>query len=300
MKFLERLEKKIGWLAIPNLIVYILTGNMMVIVMQAFAGFDLTPTLAFDWELIMQGQIWRLLSFIFIPPATLTGSAMSILIVVLVFMFYLSIGRKTEAAMGSFAFTAYYFFGVFCVIITGILFRIPLTGAYINSTLFLAYAYFYPNDEILLFFILPVKVKYLAYLSGFALFIQLLVGSWINKLLLISGILNFLLFIAPSLVMDIVDRIRHKKRRMDYRKKAEQRWGVEPKVYTNPFASTNYQTKPYSAKPKSDARHCCEVCGRTEISNPELEFRYCSKCGGLHEYCMEHLKEHPHINSGDA
>lgn len=288
MKLLERLEKKIGWLAIPNLIVYILTGNMMVLIMEAFANLDLTTTLAFDWELILKGQIWRVISFVFIPPASLSASAMSIIIVALVFLFYFSIGRKTEAAMGSFAFTMYYFIGVICVVITGIVFRIPLTGTYINSTLFLAYAYFYPNDEIMLFFILPIKVKYIAYLSGLGILLRLAFGNWVEKLLIISGILNFLLFFAPPLLSEVLGRVRNKKRRSDYRKKAAARWGAEPIVYSNPH------------KQKSNARHCCEVCGRTEISNPDLEFRYCSKCGGMHEYCMEHLKEHTHINAGDA
>lgn len=290
MSLLDKLERKIGWLAIPNLIYYIIVGNIMVYVTQMLMSVDLTNTLAFDRSMILKGQVWRLFSFVFIPPSTFDGSIVNLLFAVLIFLFYFSIGRKTEMVMGSFAFTIYYLVGMLGVILSGMIFPMSLTGAFLNTALFFAYAYYFPDDIILFMMILPVKIKYLAYISGAAIFIQFLLADATIKVIIVSGLLNFLVFFGKPLIIERLLNIKIKKRQRDYRRMATKSWGVEPKVYSGPYRSGK----------KTTAKHCCGVCGRTEQSNPDLEFRYCSQCEGYHEYCMEHLHGHKHIKSGEA
>ena len=282
MKLLDKLERKIGWLTIPNLMIYILTGNVLVYVMQMVFSLNLTGMLAFNREAILAGQVWRIISFIFIPPAEFSGSIMSTFIAALVIFFYYSIGRQLEYAMGSFAFTMYYLLGMLGVILAGSIFGGNISGIYLNSSLFFAYAVYFPDEMILFMFFIPIKIKYIAYFSGAMLAILFVLTSLTGKILIITGLINFLIFFGKSLFSRRATHISSRQRR---------KWKVI-QGGRNP-----YQTGTAS---RSAAKHCCEVCGRTELSSPELEFRYCSACEGYHEYCMEHLHQHTHKKSGEA
>ena len=284
MNLLDKLERKIGWLAIPNLMLYILTGNVLVYVMQMFLGADLTAMLAFNRDAILAGQVWRIISFIFIPPAAFSGGMMSVLMAALIIFFYYSIGRQLEYAMGSFAFTMYYLIGMLGVIAVGCIFGGSISGVYLNTSLFFAYAVYFPDELILFMFFLPIKIKYLAYVSGALLVLQFVLTSVIGKILIITGVLNFLLFFGKSL-------FGRQMTHWSSRKRQHQRWKVI-QGGKNPYQSAK--------ESHSAAKHCCEICGRTEIDSPELEFRYCSACEGYHEYCMEHLHNHTHRKAGEA
>lgn len=285
MRLLDKLERKIGWLAIPNLMIYILAGNVLVYLMQMLFSLDLTAALAFDRDAVLAGQVWRIISFVFIPPAAFSGGMWSVMMAALVIFFYYSIGRQLEYAMGSFAFTIYYLVGMLGVILAGSIFGGSISGVYLNSSLFFAYAVYFPNEMILFMFFIPLKIKYIAYFSGAMLILQFILTSFTGKILIIMGLINFLLFFGKSLFSRQVTHIgsRQRQRRM---------WQVMQGGRTG-----GYQT---GTGAHSGAKHCCEVCGRTELNDPELEFRYCSACEGYHEYCMEHLHQHVHKKAGEA
>lgn len=288
MNLLDKLERKIGWLTIPGLMHYIVLGNAFVYIIQMVLNVDMDAALAFDWNLILRGQVWRIFSFVFIPPTIFGGSVWNVVIAALIFMFYYSIGRKTEMAMGSFAFTIYYLVGMLGVIFFGVVFRVPVTGDYLNSAIFFAYAYYFPDDLILVMMILPVKIKYMAFLSGALLLASFVMGNFYIKILIFTGMINFILFFGKSLV---IDRLINRRRKSVFRSNSQgkRRAGFKAKVYTNP----NYGKS-------GNVLHCCEVCGRTERDAADLEFRYCSSCEGYHEYCMEHLHNHIHKKEGEA
>ncbi|RRD94911.1 hypothetical protein EII17_05735 [Clostridiales bacterium COT073_COT-073] len=290
MNLLDKLERKIGWLAVPNLMFYIVIGNAMVYITQMLTGLDLTYTLAFHLPSVLQGQVWRIFSFVLIPPTIFTGGIWSLFVAALAFLFYFSIGRQLENAMGTFAFTLFYLLGMLCVIVTGSVFSVPLTGTYLNSTLFFAYAFYYPDNQILVMYVIPVKVKYIAYFSAAVLAFNFVTSSWLGKILTISGLLNFFIFFGKPLLLDRMLRYRRKQRYAAGQGFARSRQHSKFKVYTNPYAQSA----------KKNTRHCCEVCGRSELDDPNLEFRYCSVCEGYHEYCMEHLHQHIHKKSGEA
>lgn len=292
MSILDKLEKKIGWLAVPNLMLYIVVGNAMVYITQMLTGLDLTDYLSFYLPAILQGQVWRLFSFVFIPPTIFGGSLWSLFIAAIAFLFYARIGKMTEMAMGTFAFSIYYFLGMLCVIVMGCIFPIPLEGALLNTTLFFAYAYYYPDNPILFMYIIPVPVKYIAYFSGAMLLYQTLLLPWLGKLIALAGVLNFILFFGKPLVIDKILQARRKRKYLQGRQQTTSAERGKFTVYSNPYAK--------SAGKKSNAKHCCEVCGRTELDSPDLEFRYCSQCEGYHEYCMDHLHQHIHKKSGEA
>jgi Pyruvate/2-oxoacid:ferredoxin oxidoreductase delta subunit len=143
---------------------------------------------------------------------------------------------------------------------------------FLAGSVFLAFAFLNPEFEMLLFFILPVKIKWLALLTWIGYGYKLAVGSWPTRLMVLAAIGNFLVFFAG----DIVQRIRTGRRRMSHQAKV--------------FAATPDEKEP---------RHRCHVCGKTDLTNPLLDFRYCSKCAGDQCYCPEHIFNHVHVTLDD-
>ena len=146
----------------------------------------------------------------------------------------------------------------------------PASSGYIGLSVYLAFAYLYPNFELLLFFILPVKIKYLAWLTWIFMFINFATGDWETKALTVSSVANFLLFFGKQILWRVSDG----KRRMEWQSK--------------------------QIKQRSKAFHNCAICGATERSHPKMDFRYCSKCAGSYEYCADHLKTHEHVVLGET
>lgn len=213
-------------------------------------------------ELVLKGEVWRLVTYIFIPSSTS--------IIWIIFVLYLSymIGSGLEHEWGSFKFNVYYFIGMIGTTIAAFLSGAGGTGYYLNLSLFLAFAYIFPNFEILLFFILPVKMKYLGWLDAIMLGYYFVMGGLSEKLAIIAALLNFILFFGR----DIVYYLKNNKRAYSNRKSFDR-----------------------STVIKKDTYHKCTVCGKTEKDDKNMEFRYCSSCEGHYEYCMEHLKNHEHV-----
>lgn len=261
LKWLNNLERKYGRYAISGLMKYIVAANLAVFLLESINP-GLEANLKLIPQAVMAGQVWRLVTFILIPPAT---NAFWILFTL---YFYFIIGMGLEQAWGSFKFNIYYLVGMIATIIVSLIGGSPATGVFINLTLFLAFASIYPNHEVLLFFILPVKVKYLGILNAVLLAQQFIMGGVGIKLMILASLANYFIFFGK----DFIELFK-----------------IQKKVKKNKAKFKVIEMKDY-------VRHRCTVCGITERDDPNMEFRYCSKCSGHKEYCMNHLKNHEHIN----
>ncbi|WP_113675382.1 rhomboid family intramembrane serine protease [Vallitalea guaymasensis] len=268
MKFLNRLERKLGRFAIRNLMLYIVLCNAFVYIFMNFAPMQTTINLALIPQLIKQGEIWRLVTFVFFPPTT------SMFFLVFVLYFYYMIGSTLEHEWGSFKFNIYYLLGVIGAIVGAFITDTPVFSSfYINLSLFLAFARLYPDYQILLFFIIPVKMKWLAWFNWAYFAYIILMGNSSARLAAIMALINFFIFFGKEIITG-----------------------------TRNTTTSYYRKKQYNAGLNSNKKayvHKCTVCGRTELDDKNLEFRYCSKCHGYHEYCMDHLHDHEHIKENN-
>ncbi|MFZ2960845.1 MAG: hypothetical protein WA705_28540 [Candidatus Ozemobacteraceae bacterium] len=263
MNWLDRLEKHAPWLDMPGLI------RTVAFLMLIVYGLDMVHAMPiWTWVLsgdaIAAGQIWRAVTFLFVP----TSSNPFFLMFELMMM--VLTGDGLESAWGSFHLTVYYLTGaVAMVILSMIVPGMVISSGYLNLTLFLAFATVYPDFEILVFFILPVKIKYLAMFSGFWIIWTIVTAPFALKLIALLSVANYLLFFGPA----AITAVRRGAGTYERRRKFE--------------AAT--------AKSPDEARHVCVTCSRTERSHPDLEFRYCTcrLCGNkAHAFCLEHLEAH--------
>ncbi|MBR3629289.1 MAG: rhomboid family intramembrane serine protease [Oscillospiraceae bacterium] len=196
IKWLNKLERKFGRIAIPNLMTILIFGMAIVAVIDIFTNpnyeQNLSSILMFDKSAILHGQIWRVLTFVFIPPGY------SILTIAFTLYFYWILGTALESQWGSFRFNVYYFAGMIGTIIGGMIIGYA-TNYYLNLSLFLAYAMLYPNHQVYLFFILPIKIKYLAIIDALYLAYNFVFALWPERISILISILNFLVFFIPEL-----------------------------------------------------------------------------------------------------
>ncbi len=268
MNFLDKLERKYGRFCIPNLMLYIMMGNAIVFLTDGLLNMGLSYLIYFEPTLIMRGEVWRIFTWIF-----LTGNQSPIWFIFFMFLYY-SIGRELEYQWGSFKFNVYYLLGtVFSIAGYFIVGSTLITAHYINLSLFLAYAALFPNREFLLYGIIPLKVKYLAALDIAYLLVDFMGGGFGTKMLIIVSLLNFILFFGSMLLNG--GRGRQTATQKQFKKQKKQSNSKGGEITQVAF-------------------HRCTVCGKTELSHPDTEFRYCSKCNGNYEYCMEHLHNHEH------
>lgn len=211
MKFLNKLERKYGRFGIPNLMIYITATMLAVFVLDFVLQVDVYGFLAFNRAAVLRGEVWRLITFVFLPT---NNSPIWIFISL---YFYYFIGSTLENTWGSFRFTAYYLLGIIGTIIGGFL----VGGAvndYLNLSLFFAFAQLYPDHEILLFFVLPVKMKYLAYLNWALFAISFLFGGLVIKVSIVFSLVNFFIFFGPDLVSGLRNKIKYSKSRREFKK----------------------------------------------------------------------------------
>ena len=272
---------------IPNLMLYISIGAAIVYIMSMVDKSNiLYNALCFDRDLILQGQVWRLFTYVF------TYSAGNILIMLISLLCYFTLGRAMENIWGTFRFNLFYFTGVvlmdiFCMIFGG--FRADV--AYLNMSLFLGYATLYPDAGFLLFYIIPVKAWIFALLDLVLTLVEVIqltaAGLFPYNLFPLIAIANYFLFFGKDVVNVIPLTWRLNARRL-FKKKPKAKTGTVPFPTAGSYqASTATVKAPYT--------HKCTVCGRTDVSNPELEFRYCSRCNGYHCYCEDHINNHTPI-----
>lgn len=288
MKWLNKLERKYGKYAIPNLMFYVVVLYVVGFVFDLIAPEFYYNYLSLDMSAVLRGQIWRLVTFIIQPPAT------NLLFVIFTLYLYYMIGRQLEFVWGSFRFNLYYFMGVLFHIVGAMLayalfeISLPMGTYYLNMSLFFAYAAIYPNQQFYLMGLIPIKVKWLAWIDaayfGYTILQAFLPSyggnalyGWYFKASALEAFVSILNFLVFFLMTRNMKRFSPKeiKRKQTYRKEVQQ--GRQQAQYAN------------------GAKHRCHVCGRTELDDENLEFRYCSKCNGNYEYCQDHLFTHEHI-----
>lgn len=257
---------------IHNLMRYVVIANVVVWILSSFYP-GLQNYLMFSPYHILHGQIWRLVSFIFIPPSQ--G-----IIAVIAFYFYYMVGNMLESKWGAGPFTIYFFTGVLLTAIYGfILYFVTgisygLDAEYIYLSMFFSFAALFPDMQVLLFFIIPIKIKWLAWVDGALFLLSFLTTPFPVNFLPVIGVLNFLIFCGGDLLARLRRNRPAKVRVIDFSKEAEKiRKQQEPNLY----------------------QHKCAVCGRVEGEVPGLEFRFCSQCAGYHCFCSEHINSHIHF-----
>jgi hypothetical protein len=259
MSILDKLERRFSRFALPNL-------TILLVIAQCI-GFVLLNAMPEKYEqiplqmsLVAQGQFWRLGTFFFVPVTT-----HPLFFLFGVYFFYL-MGSTLEANWGDFRYSLYVGIATLATYAVGILFpQQTLTNAFIGGSVFLAFAYLYPGFVIVLFFILPVQIKWLALVTWIGYFWTLAFAPWPAKAMVLAAISNFLLFFGH----EIFWRAYHHKRRME--------WDAR---------TLAKRDKPF---------HNCAICGANERTHPKMDFRYCTKCEGAYEYCSDHLATHEHV-----
>ena len=290
---------------IPNLMLYLTLGSAVVYVLSMMAGNSvLYNFLRFDRSLILQGQVWRLFTY---PLTYGVGNSNLLLVAISLFCYY-SLARAIESIWGTLRFNLFYFTGmllmdVFAMCLGGILVRdgayaydfsalYTNMGYYLNLSLFLSYATLFPDARFLLFFIIPVKAWIFALLDLALTLYEVITLStplfcFPHNLFPLVALANYFLFFGKDVVNVFPLSWRLKLSRRLRKKSAK---AQEPKII-------HFETAgPYRPAPKKeDFLHKCTVCGRTDTDNPDLEFRYCSRCRGYHCYCIDHINDHQHI-----
>lgn len=271
---------------IPNLMLYISLGSALVYLMTMFTrSYVLYDILCFDRARILQGQIWRLFSY----PLTYMGS--NILFTFITLVCYYSLGRAMENHWGTCKFNIFYLTGVLMMDVYAMIFNCQADVYYLNLSLFLSYATLYPNAQFLFLFIIPVKAWIFALLDLILVLLGLFSYPFTAaNLFPVIALANYFLFFGRDVLNVIPMSWRANARRLFRRKPATGKSG--PKTIPFPNAGSYEAT---TATPKAPYTHKCTVCGRTDITNPELEFRYCSRCNGYYCYCEEHIGNHAHI-----
>lgn len=277
MNILNKLERKFGRYAITNLMFYITVLYGLGALLGIITPYFYKTYLILDMSKVLQGQVWRLFTFIIQP----SGSSNPIFLFFELYIYYM-IGNSLENAWGAFRFNLFFLTGLVFNILAAILLFLIIGGqypfglTYINRSMFLAYAVLFPNVQFLLFFIIPVKVKYLGYLYGAYVIIEIM------QYIAIGGIYG--ITASAAIVVSLANFLFYFFTTRNYRK-------ISPKEY-NRKARYKREIK----NTVTDTRHKCSVCGKTEEDDDSLEFRFCSKCDGNHEYCMHHLFTHEHIH----
>lgn len=269
-----KLERKFSKYAIHNLMYYIIILIALGWVLDLVSPGLYEHFFSLNIEQVFHGQIWRLVTFIIKP------STDNILFLFIELYLYYSIGKALENSWGAFRFNLYFISGILFNILAAIIIYVFLGTSnvgigltFVNRSLFFAFAALYPNVQFLLFYIIPVKVKYLGYLYGITIaydvFQYIVSGNYILAIFILVALANFLIYFILT---------RNYKR-------------ISPSEFKR---KTTYRNQ--VKKATTITRHKCAVCGRTEKDDEDLEFRFCSKCDGNYEYCMEHLFTHEHVH----
>lgn len=288
-------ERKFGKYAIRNLSFVLVACYAVGYLIQIFDRSGLVSLyLNLNPYAILHGQVWRLVTWVLIPP-----SSGGLFFTLIMLYFYCSLGTSLERTWGTYRYNVYLFQGMLFTIAGSFLLMgycylfkptFPLTETltltintpyeyfgyiallfstyYINMSIFLAYAATFPEAQVLLMFIIPVKVKWLGVIYAILLAFQFLAMPVYGKFVIGASLLNFIVFFFTSRNMMHLN-LKQIHRRQEFKRDVRKNTGI--------------------------TKHKCAICGRTEVDSPQMQFRFCSKCDGNYEYCEEHLYTHTHI-----
>ena len=210
MDWIDRLERKGRRLAIPNLM-FIISGGMLLVYIFSLMFPQLQSLLSLNRAMLFQGQVWRLVTFLFIPPAS------SPLWILFNLYFYCLLGRGLETQWGVFRFNLFYFTGALGAVAAALLSGYG-SNSYLNLSLFLAFAAFYPDYKLMVFFFLPIKVKYLAAVDVLFFVVSLVLGSWADRAAILMSVINVILFFGGSGLKHLKTQMGYWKTRRNFRK----------------------------------------------------------------------------------
>lgn len=293
MNWLNKLERKIGRYAVPNLIIWLIGAYTVGYVFGTVSP-GILRYLTLSPYHILHGQIWRLVTWVFMPTES------NLIFLLIMALFYYQLGMALERTWGTFRFNVYIFGGMIFTVIgafvlygiyysmnASVISQMPALAAqisysiasgfstnYINMSIFLAFAVMYPDMQVMLYFIIPIKMKWMAIVYAVLTLYEFVVSGWAGRVAIFMSLLNFIIFFFST---------RNFKRYSPHEIHRRQQ-----------FKSQMREPRPGSGITK----HKCAICGRTELDDPNLEFRFCSKCDGNYEYCQEHLFTHKHIKKG--
>jgi membrane associated rhomboid family serine protease len=252
MNWLDKLERRLGFLAIPGLI-RIIVGFSALVFLLVRLNPDFVSMLSLDPARIRDGEVWRLVTYIFIPQT------FSFLWIIFVLWFLWFIGEGLERAWGPFRVTLYVLVGAIGTTAAAFFFGSNFSNSMLIASLFFAFARFYPDEMIYILFILPVKIKWVAWVSAAFLLLGFFVNPNSYRMALVAAFANYLIFFGPEMIYEA----RHRKE-----------------------VSTRRRRYESDAHSEAEPLHKCAVCGATELSDPNLDFRV-ARDG--EEYCMAHL-----------
>ena len=265
---LEQIERRLGRFAPTHVTLYLIIGQVFVCLSALLGLLDLRQFVLVP-ALVTHGEPWRLFTFLFYPPPVNFNSMFSLALLPFAWWIFYLMGNALESHWGAFRYNLFLFVGyVMTVAAAFITPAYPAINWYFYGSVFLAFAWLNPDFELALFFILPIKIKWLALFTVLGLIYEMVVGGPPARWLILASVTNILLFFGRDMLTAI--RYRQRKRAVHSVRVAEEKQG-----------------------PK--ARHQCRICQKTDLTNPEMDFRYCSKCAGDECYCPDHIANHEHV-----
>ena len=289
MDFMRKLERKFGKYGIPNLTMIVISCYVIGYFIQMLRP-DIIDLLSLNVNMILRGQIWRLVTWVLSPP----GSSNLFFFILSIVFFYYPIGKSLEKTIGDFRYTCYMLNGVLLTIIGAFIAHFLSSGAvdiyasyifttyYISLSVFLAFAVLFPDMQLLLWFVIPIKMKWMAIvylvIMGYQVLQYVRYGSigWYFSIPILASLLNFGIFYLTG-----KDLSRYRPKEMQRRREFHK--AMRPEGHMRPGGNGTI------------TKHKCAICGRTEKDSPDLEFRFCSRCKGNYEYCQDHLFTHSHV-----
>ena len=276
MKFIDKLERKFGRFGIPNLTIYMIVcyviGYALMIVNPGILNW-----LSLEPAYILRGQVWRLVTWVLYPPST--SGVLWFAIAVLFFYYPIGTFKYTLYILSGLIFTILGAFILYFLLGGNVLVGNVFSTYYISLSTFLAYAMCYPDMQVLLMFIIPVKMKWMAIfyvvIVVYEMIQYIMAGAWYLVIPIVASLLNFIIFYFGT-----KDFSRYNPKEVHRRN--EFRRAMEPQGRMKSGSG-------------SVTKHKCAICGRTELDDPNLEFRFCSRCNGNYEYCQDHLFTHTHV-----
>jgi hypothetical protein len=281
MSWIDRLDARFGRFAVPHVTEFLILGQVLAFMANSSpaeeGGTPLLESIRFAPDKVLQGEWWRLITFVFDPP-------LSIVIFAFFFwyLFYL-MGTTLEAQWGTFRYNVFLLLGYVASVVMAFVawFAAGVPGEWANNgflygTVFLAFARLYPDFTLSIFFVLPVKIRWLALFQWIIYGVTMVspAATWLERSMVVAAVFNYLVFFGGDILRDM----RHGHRRMQFQAKSLQGRGVKRRTM----------------------QHECHVCGLSSKDSPKTAFRYCSECGGDLCYCPEHLANHEHVKTAQS
>ncbi len=312
MRILDKMERRFGKFAVNGLMRYVIACYIVGYILRytqpsALNYLTLEPYLIFHY-----GQAWRLISWVLMPP---TNS--NIIFVIIMLILYYQLGNTLEKSWGAFRFNLYIFGGVIFSILGALaLYFIGLYGFhnlylfggsfstfYINMSIFLSFAVAFPDTKIMLYFFIPIKMKWMGLVYAVLMAYEFwAVGSLPGRVAIVASLVNFLIYFFATRNFQRFSPKEVRRRRKFKRAVNGSPYETAARSSPQRGAWGSDRSSGRSSKTTAGTNHIgqtsihkCAICGRTEITNPELTFRYCSKCNGNYEYCQDHLFTHEHV-----